>query len=78
MPHPDSGKPQFASVAMPDGGYALLAVDKVEDGDLSKITPEQRATLRGSMLKAYGDVATTGFIDALKAKTDIKLAKERM
>lgn len=78
MPHPEQGKPQFASVAMADGGYALLAVDKVEDADLSKVTPEQRATLRGSMLKAYGDVATTGFIDALKAKTEIKLAKERM
>jgi peptidyl-prolyl cis-trans isomerase D len=78
VPHPDHGKPQFASVAMPDGGYALLAVDKVEDGDLSKITPEQRASLRNSMLKAYGNVATTGFIDALRAKTEIKLAKERM
>lgn len=78
MPHPDNGKPQFASVAMPDGGYALLSVDKVEDGDLSKITSEQRATLRGSMLKAYGEVATSGFIDALKTRTEIKVAKERM
>ena len=78
MPHPEHGKPQFADVAMPNGSYALLAVDKIQDGDLSKITPEQRTTLRNSMLKAYGQVATTGFIDALKAKTEIKVAKERM
>jgi peptidyl-prolyl cis-trans isomerase D len=78
MPHPEQGKAQFADVAMPDGAYALLAVDKVEDGDLSKITADQRTTLRDSMLKAYGEVATTGFIDALKAHTEIKLAKDRM
>lgn len=78
MPHPRNGKAQYDSVAMPNGAYALVAVDKVQDGDLSKITLEQRTTLRGSMLKAYGDVATSGFIEALKAKTDIKLAKERM
>lgn len=78
LPHPTDGKPQFAAVALADGNYALVAVDKVQDGDLSKVTPEQRKTLRQSMLAAYGNVATEGFIDALKAKTEIKVAKDRM
>ncbi|MGN2243140.1 SurA N-terminal domain-containing protein [Frateuria sp. GZRR33] len=78
LPHPKDGKPQFAAVALPEGAYALLAVDKVQDGDLSKVTPEQRKVLRQSMLAAYGNVATEGFIDALKAKTEIKIAKDRM
>jgi peptidyl-prolyl cis-trans isomerase D len=78
LPHPKDGKSQFAAVALPEGAYALVAVDKVQDGDLSKVTPEQRKMLRQGMLAAYGSVATEGFIDALKARTEIKIAKERM
>jgi peptidyl-prolyl cis-trans isomerase D len=78
LPHPKDGKPQFAAVALPEGAYALLAVDKVQDGDLSKVTAEQRKRLRQSMVDAYGNVATREFIDALKAKTEVKIAKDRM
>ena len=78
LPHPKDGKPQFAAVALAEGSYALLAVDKVQDGDLTKVTPEQRKMLRQSMVAAYGTVATEGFIEALKAKTEIKIAKDRM
>jgi len=78
LPHPKDGKAQFAAVALPEGAYALLAVDKVQDGDLSKVTADQRKMLRQSMLAAYGNVATEAFIDALKAKTEIKIAKDRM
>jgi peptidyl-prolyl cis-trans isomerase D len=78
LPHPKDGKPQFGAVALPEGAYALLAVDKVQDGDLSKVTQEQRRMLRQSMIGAYGSVATQGFLDALRATTEIKVAKERM
>ncbi len=77
-PHPAKDKPQFESVALDGNAYALLAVDKVQGGDLSQVTAEQRQMLRRSMLQAYGSVATSEFIDALKAKTDIKVAKDRM
>ncbi|HEV2540300.1 MAG TPA: SurA N-terminal domain-containing protein [Frateuria sp.] len=78
LPHPQDGKPQFAAVALPEGAYALLAVDKVQDGDLSKVTADQRKMLRQSMVAAYGSVVTQGFIEALRAKTEIKIARDRM
>ena len=78
LPHPQDGKPQFAAVALPEGAYALLAVDKVQDGDLTKVTADQRKMLRQSMVAAYGSVVTEGFIDALKSKTEIKIARDRM
>ncbi|MDR3445537.1 SurA N-terminal domain-containing protein [Dyella sp.] len=78
LPHPAAGKAQFARVAMHDGNYALVAVDKVQEGDLSKITPDQRSALRDQMSQAYGILATQGFLDALKAKTEIKIAADRM
>ncbi|RDI97079.1 peptidylprolyl isomerase [Dyella solisilvae] len=78
LPHPVNGKPQFARVSMQDGTYTLLAVDKVQDGDMSKINAQQRDALRGQMVQAYGVLATQAFIDALRAKTEIKIAVERM
>jgi peptidyl-prolyl cis-trans isomerase D len=78
LPHPAAGKPQFARVQMQDGSYAVVAVDKVQDGDLSKVTPEQRNMLRTQMAQAYGAIATHEFIERLRAKTEIKIAMDRM
>ena len=78
VPHPLDGKSQFASVDLKGGSFALLAVDKVQGGDLSKITPEQRDQLRRDMLQAYSGTTVSEYIDALKAKTDIKIAQDRL
>ncbi|MGC1548864.1 MAG: peptidylprolyl isomerase, partial [Rhodanobacter sp.] len=78
LPHPVDGKPQFASVIVGSGIDALLAVDKVQSGDLSKVTKDQRTELQRQMMQAYGNVSVRGFIDMLKAKAEIKIAKDRM
>ncbi len=78
LPHPADGKPQYAAVDMHDGSYALLAVDKVQGADLSKVTPEQRNMLRQQMTQAYGAVATQELIKSLRNSTEIKIAKDRM
>jgi len=78
LPHPVAGKPQFASVSVSDGVYAVLALDKVKPADLSKVSPSDREQLRMDMARAYGNMATSEFIKALKAKTKIKIAADRM
>jgi len=78
LPHPVDGKPQYAAVDMHDGSYALLAVDKVQGADLSKVTPEQRDMLRQQMVQAYGAVATQELIKSLRNSTEVKIAKDRM
>ncbi|HEX7817711.1 SurA N-terminal domain-containing protein [Dyella sp.] len=78
MPHPVAGKSHYASVALPDGSYDLMAVDKVQDADLSKMTAEDRKDLREQMVQGYGALQTQGFIDALRARTDVKIATDRM
>jgi peptidyl-prolyl cis-trans isomerase D len=77
-PHPADGKPQYADVSMGNGAYAVLAVDKVQGGDLSKFTDDDRRQLYRQMMQAYGGVETQGFIDMLKEKTKIQIAKDRM
>ncbi|OOG62212.1 peptidylprolyl isomerase [Rhodanobacter sp. B04] len=78
LPHPVAGKAQFAAVDMKDGSYALLAVDKVQDGDLSKVPPEQRDALRQQMAQVYGAEATHEMLELLRAKTKIKINNSLM
>lgn len=78
MPHPAAGKSQFAAVDMQDGTFALLAVDKVQDGDLSKVPSEEHDALRQQMAQAYGAEATRELIDQLRAKTKIQINKAQM
>ncbi|HET6433512.1 SurA N-terminal domain-containing protein [Dyella sp.] len=78
MPHPQEGKPVFGTVEMADGSYALVALDKVEGADMSKIAAADRATLQAQMAKAYGTEAAHEFIDQVKARTEIKVAKDRL
>jgi peptidyl-prolyl cis-trans isomerase D len=63
---------------MADGSYALVALDKVEGADMSKIAAADRATLQAQMAKAYGTEAAHEFIDQVKARTEIKVAKDRL
>jgi peptidyl-prolyl cis-trans isomerase D len=53
-------------------------VDKVQDGDLSKVSPEQRESLGQQMTQAYGYESTRELIDQLKAETEIKYNKTLM
>lgn len=78
IPHPADGKPQYADVSLDQGSYAVLAVDKVEGGDLSKLTPDDRQQLYRQMMQVYGGAETQGYIDMLKADTKIEIAKDRM
>lgn len=78
LPHPVADKPQFAAVDTQDGSYALLAVDKVQGGDLSKVPPQQREALRQQMAQAYGSETTRELIDVLRAKAEIKINKRMM
>lgn len=78
MPHPAAGKSEFTAVQMGDGSYALMALDKVEGADMSKIRPEDLNMLRGQMVKAYGAEAAFEFIEQVKARNEITVAKDRL
>ncbi|MHA6203832.1 SurA N-terminal domain-containing protein [Dyella soli] len=78
LPHPAAGKAQFARVSLRDGSYALVGVDKVQDGDLSKVPADQRKALNDGMSQAYSALAAHEFIESLKANTEIKIATDRM
>ncbi|HEY4294348.1 SurA N-terminal domain-containing protein [Luteibacter sp.] len=78
LPHPADGKPSWTSVKTDNGAYALVAVDKVVDGDPSKVEKAQRDALRGQMMDAMAQATTMEYIEALKVRGEIKIAQDRM
>lgn len=78
LPHPVDGKPSWSVVQTGNGVYAVVAVDKVADGDLSKISKADRDGLRGQMTDAMAKAATIDYVEALKASGEIKIAQDRM
>lgn len=78
MPHPDQGKPRFALAALGDGSYALLSLDAVHAGDISKIPQLQRNMLLTQMRQAYASVATQEWLQMVKHGTSVKIAKQRL
>ncbi|MBB3226885.1 peptidyl-prolyl cis-trans isomerase D [Luteibacter sp. Sphag1AF] len=77
-PRPVAGKPSWTAVATGNGTYAVLAVDKVTEGDPSKVEKAQRDAVRGQMMDLNAYAATLEYIDALKAKAEVKIAEDRM
>ncbi|URL57256.1 SurA N-terminal domain-containing protein [Luteibacter flocculans] len=78
LPHPVANKPSWATVPTGNGTYALVSVDKVVEGDPSKVEKAQRDALRGQMMDAMAQAAALEYIDSLKARADIKIAQDRM
>jgi peptidyl-prolyl cis-trans isomerase D len=78
LPHPVADKPVYASVDLNDGSHALLALDKVQAGDLAQVTAEQREALRQQMAQAYAAEATREMLSELRGKVKIKYNKTLM
>ena len=78
LPHPAADKPVYAAVDLNDGTHALLALDKVQAGDLTQVTAEQRETLRQQMAQAYAVEATREMVSELRGKVKIKYNKTLM
>ncbi|MDI3261700.1 MAG: SurA N-terminal domain-containing protein [Fulvimonas sp.] len=78
LPHPAPGTAQWQAVAMPDGSYALLALDKVQGADPAKVDARERQMLREGMRRAYGEATTRDYLKALRQRIPVKIAAERL
>ncbi len=75
---PAAGKASAGKARMEDGNYAVFAVNKVTEGDLTKITPEQRMQLQQQVAQmgAAGDVAS--YVGALRKQYKITRREDKL
>lgn len=75
---PAAGKASAGKARMEDGNYVVFVVNKVTEGDLAKITPEQRMQLQQQVAQmgAAGDVAS--YVGALRKQYKITRREDKL
>jgi peptidyl-prolyl cis-trans isomerase D len=75
---PAAGKVTAGKAKMETGGYAVFVVSKVNEGDLSKITPEERLGLQQQVVQMEGGTAIDAFVAALRKQYRITRREDQL
>jgi peptidyl-prolyl cis-trans isomerase D len=78
MPRPGADAPHRAAVALGGNAYALVELTGVSDGNPAAADPTARAQAREALASGAAEGELRAFIDALKARTRIRVADERL
>ena len=75
---PAEGKVSAGKAQMQDGAYAVFVVDKVNEGDTTKITPEQRQQLQQQIVQMEGAAAVESFVANMRKKFKVVRHEDRL
>jgi peptidyl-prolyl cis-trans isomerase D len=75
---PAAGKVSAGKAQMGDGSYAVFVVNKVNEGDLAKITPEQRTQLQQQVVQMDGASDVAAYVAALRKQYKITRKEDRL
>ena len=75
---PAEGKSTPGKVALGNGAYAVFTVNKVTEGVLADMPPEERATMQQQMTQLNGGIATQAYVDALRKRFKVKVFEDRL
>lgn len=78
MPRSAAGKANNRLVDLGGDVYALIQLDKVTDGDPSKLDAKTREAARNALSQGGGSEAASGFIDALRKNAKIKVFEDKL
>jgi peptidyl-prolyl cis-trans isomerase D len=74
----EEAKPVFGVAELAGAGRALIALHKVEDGDPATVPQVERDALRGQIGSAIGEAEVRALAAALRQRTEIVLAEQRL
>ncbi len=74
---PADGKPSVGKLKL-GNGYAVFAVTKVTDGDLAKVTPEQREQLKQQLLQVRSAGSAQSFVEATRRQYKVTVHEDRL
>lgn len=78
MNRPADGMPAYKLVTLAGDAYALVGLDKVTEGDPSKLDAPTREAARNSLQQSASYQSATDFVQALRATMKITIVEERM
>ncbi|HEV7270036.1 SurA N-terminal domain-containing protein [Pseudoxanthomonas sp.] len=75
---PAQGKVIAGKVALDGGAYAIFTVNKVTDGAIADMPPEERANMQQQLIQLNGGIATQAYVDALRKRFKVKVFEDRL
>jgi len=78
LPRPQADKPQKQLVSLGGDTYALLELDKVADGDPSKLDAKTKQAARNTLADGIGTTATREFVDALRTDAKVRISEDKL
>lgn len=75
---PEAGKPSYDMVQLANGDVAIFAVNKVEDGDVSKLDEAKKTSSKRSLSSISSNELFEQYLNALKAEADIVKFEDRL
>lgn len=78
LPRPAEGKPEYGQISLIEDAYALFAVDKVIDGDVTKVDDAGREAVRSQLQNLDARASTREFIQSLRKVAKIQVAEDRL
>jgi len=75
---PAEGKSTAGKVSLGNGAYAVFTVNRVTEGALADMPPEERATMQQQMTQLSGGIATQAYVDALRKRFKVKVFEDRL
>ncbi len=78
LERPTFGSGVYGGTGLPSGDYAVIALKSVADGDLAGADQGEKDALRATLERGTGTDVFEAFVQALRAKAEIKVFPESM
>jgi peptidyl-prolyl cis-trans isomerase D len=74
LPRPEGGSPVVAGIGLASGDYALVALSKVQDGDLAALDSSAQKVLGGRIAAMNGRLQLNAMVQSLRDQADVSIS----
>jgi peptidyl-prolyl cis-trans isomerase D len=76
MSRPEDGGSALSSLALDSGDYVVIRLNRVQDGDTSRMTDAERQQLRQGLMSLYGAAEVNALLRDLRAQAKVVIADD--
>ena len=78
IPRPDTGAPRFDGVLDDDGDFAIVSLVRVDDGDDSSMSGDERRSLRRALEADLGRTVFDAFVRGRRQSAEIRIIEQNL
>jgi peptidyl-prolyl cis-trans isomerase D len=78
LSRPEGGNTSFGGTALANGDYAVIAVNKVTDGDVAHIEESKKLDLKRTLTGIRGDASFTDLLASMKDQARIVIQEDKI